>query len=95
MFIKLGFRLGFGGACTYPGSTRIRALAASLPIESIVLETDAPDIPPVWLNRGRNMPGELSAIARCIADLRGISTVELAAQTTCNARSVLGLPLQA
>jgi TatD DNase family protein len=44
-FIKLGFKLGFGGTLTYPGSQRIRALAASLPAEAIVLETDAPDIP--------------------------------------------------
>ena len=58
-FIKLGFKLGFGGAMTFSGSTRIRALAAELPLESIVLETDAPDIPPAWLSGGRNTPGEL------------------------------------
>ena len=61
-FIALGFKLGFGGAMTYPGSTRIRELAASLPLESIVLETDAPDIPPVWLrddarDAGRTVDG--------------------------------------
>ena len=48
-FIKLGFKLGFGGAMTYPRALKIRELAATLPLESIVLETDAPDIPPVWL----------------------------------------------
>jgi Tat protein secretion system quality control protein TatD with DNase activity len=48
-FIGLGFKLGFGGTLTYPGSTRIRALAAELPLDAIVLETDAPDIPPAWL----------------------------------------------
>lgn len=53
-FITLGFKLGFGGAMTYPGSTRIRELAASLPLESIVLETDAPDIPPVWLRKAKD-----------------------------------------
>jgi TatD DNase family protein len=51
-FIRLGFRLGFGGALTYSGSTRIRQLAASLPLASIVLETDAPDMPPAWLAGG-------------------------------------------
>jgi hypothetical protein len=63
-FIKLGFALGFGGAMTFSGSTRIRELARSLPLESIVLETDAPDIPPAWLNGGRNSPAELAAHRR-------------------------------
>jgi TatD DNase family protein len=89
-FIKLGFKLGFGGASTYAGSSRIRQLAAGLPAEAIVLETDAPDIPPVWLNRGRNAPGELPRIAAEIAGLRGISVAELAAQTTVNAHAVFG-----
>jgi len=74
---------------SYAGSTRIRALAASLPAESIVLETDAPDIPPVWLQRGRNAPGELPRIAAELAALRGISSEELAAQSSANARSLL------
>ncbi|HRE16990.1 MAG TPA: TatD family hydrolase [Rhodocyclaceae bacterium] len=89
-FIKLGFKLGFGGALTYEGSTRIRALAASLPLESIVLETDAPDIPPAWLNRGRNAPAELPRIAAELARLRGMAVEELAAITSANARSLLG-----
>ncbi|HMW77169.1 MAG TPA: TatD family hydrolase, partial [Rhodocyclaceae bacterium] len=47
-FLALGFKLGFGGSMTYAGSTRIRTLAATLPLDAIVLETDAPDIPPAW-----------------------------------------------
>ncbi len=88
-FIKLGFKLGFGGAMTYDGSTRIRQLAAELPLESIVLETDAPDIPSAWLNRGRNAPAELPRIARVLADLRGLSVEEIVAATSANARAVL------
>ena len=88
-FIKLGFKLGFGGAMTYTGSTRIRELAATLPIDSIVLETDAPDMPPAWLNRGRNQPAELAAIAGELAELRGMSPADVAAQTSANARQVL------
>lgn len=88
-FIKLGFALGFGGAMTFDGSTRIRELAVTLPLESIVLETDAPDIPPAWLKRGRNAPAELSRIAQLLADLRGISLSELAAATSANARRLL------
>ncbi len=88
-FIQLGFVLGFGGAMTYSGSTRIRALAAELPLESIVLETDAPDIPPAWLNGGRNAPSELPTIADVLADLRGITRPAVVAATTANARRVL------
>ena len=88
-FIKLGFKLGFGGAMTYSGSTRIRALAASIPLENIVLETDAPDIPPEWLNRGRNSPAELPRIAQVLADLRGVSLEEVTRVTSEAARQAL------
>lgn len=89
VFIELGFKLGFGGAMTFPGSTRIRELATSLPISSIVLETDAPDIPPHWLNRGRNTPAELPRIAQVLADLRQMDVAEVVALTSQNARQVL------
>ena len=88
IFIGLGFKLGFGGAMTYSGSTRIRELAASLPLESIVLETDAPDIPPAWLNRGRNAPAELARIAQTLAELRGLPLAQVAAVTSDNARQL-------
>jgi TatD DNase family protein len=87
-FIGLGFKLGFGGTMTFSGSTRIRELAASLPLESIVLETDAPDIPPAWLDRGRNAPAELARIAQTLAELRGLSVEEIAAATSANARQL-------
>lgn len=88
-FIKLGFKLGFGGAMSYSGSTRIRQLAASLPLESIVLETDAPDIPPAWLNRGRNSPAELPRLAGVLAELRGLPVETVIHQTGENARAAL------
>lgn len=90
--LKQGLKLGFGGAMTYRGSTRIRALAASLPDEAIVLETDAPDIPPAWLNRGRNSPAELPRIARELAELRGVSETAIATMTVRNTLDCLGLP---
>ena len=62
---------------------------ASLPLEAIVLETDAPDIPPYWLNGARNEPVELAAMARTLAELRGVSVDEVAAATSANARAVL------
>ena len=88
-FIKLGFVLGFGGTMTFDGSTRIRELAKTLPLESIVLETDAPDIPPAWLNRGRNSPAELPRIADTLAELRGLSRNDVVAATAANARRIL------
>lgn len=88
-FIKLGFKLGFGGAMTYSGSTRIRALAATLPLDSIVLETDAPDMAPAWLNGGRNSPVELPRIAAVLAELRGLPVPEIVERTGTNVQAAL------
>ncbi len=88
-FIKLGFKLGFGGAATYSGSKRIRELAASLPLEALVLESDAPDMPPAWLAGGRNTPAQLPRINELLAELRGIDASELARATSTNAMAAL------
>jgi len=99
-FTGLGFALGFGGAMTFERAIALRSLACSLPIGALVLETDAPDIPPQWLYRtaearaagvpqGRNRPAELPRIARVLADLRGMDTPALAQATAANARRVL------
>jgi TatD DNase family protein len=100
-FLRRGFRLGFGGAMTHERALRIRALAASLPPQALVLETDAPDIPPQWLYRtaqqraagqaqARNEPAELPRIAQVLASLRGWTVEEAARLTTANA--LAGLP---
>ena len=88
-FIKLGFKLGFGGAMTYPRALRIRELAATLPMEAIVLETDAPDIAPAWLEGQRNRPSELPRIAATLAELRGMTPAAVALATSENARAAL------
>lgn len=89
-FIKLGFKLGFGGAMTYPRATRLRELAGTLPLESIVLETDAPDMPPEFLQRGLpNCPSYLPRIAQTLAEIRQLSLQEIASITTSNALLVL------
>ncbi|MDO5625938.1 MAG: TatD family hydrolase [Pseudomonadota bacterium] len=96
----MGVKLGFGGAMTYARATRLRSLAAELPLDALVMETDAPDIPPHWLYataeqrangraQGRNEPGELSRIAGELARLRGISPESLADATTANALAAL------
>ncbi len=89
-FIRLGFKLGFGGAMTYPRATRLRQLAATLPLDSIVLETDAPDIPPVFLERGTpNAPEYLPRIAATLAELRHLSLADIARITSENALAAL------
>ena len=103
-FIDLGFKLGFGGAVTYDRALKLREMAASLPLSALVMETDAPDIPPHWLyttaeqraegqSQGRNSPAELPRIAAQVAQLRGISVDALAQASTANAQQVLGLPV--
>jgi TatD DNase family protein len=100
VFVGMGFRLGFGGAMTHDRALQIRSLASSLPDASLVLETDAPDIPPHWLYRtaaqrdagqptGRNEPAELPRIAATLAALRGWSLDETAATTSANAQAAL------
>jgi len=89
-FIALGFKLGFGGAMTYSRSLKIRELAKTLPLEAIVLETDAPDIPPQWLGRkGRNSPNELLKIAQIFAELRGMEVSQIIEITGKNAVEIL------
>ena len=88
MFVDLGFKLGFGGAMTFDRALQIRRLAQTLPQEVLVLETDAPDIPPHWLYRtaeqraagqiARNEPAELPRIAAVLAELRGCTTQAVA-----------------
>lgn len=90
-FLRLGFKLGFGGTMTFPRATRIRELAMSLPLESIVLETDAPDIPPAWLDGRRNTPQELARIAGVLAELRDLPFHDVEKITTENALSLLAL----
>lgn len=96
-FAQLGFKLGFGGAMTWARALKLRELAATLPLEWIVLETDAPDMPPEWLSdgpgrRGRNEPGELPRIAAVLAELRGADLAAISEQTIANARAALKIP---
>ncbi|WP_068639376.1 TatD family hydrolase [Thauera butanivorans] len=87
--IGLGFKLGFGGTMSFSGSTRIRELAAALPLGAIVLETDAPDIPPEWARGRRNEPANLLRYASILAELRSATVEEVIAATGRNAIEVL------
>ena len=99
-FVDMGFVLGFGGALTYERALQLRRLAAQLPLHALVLETDAPDIPPHWLyqtaeqrakgqTQGRNSPAELPRIAQVLADVRGLALSDLAKASSHNAQRVL------
>lgn len=98
-FAERGFKLGFGGAMTFERALQIRHLAAALPPEVPVLETDAPDIAPQWLYvkaegraqqpASRNEPAELPRIAQTFAALRGWSIEETATRTAANAQAAL------
>ena len=88
-FIDHGMHLGFGGNVTFGRALQIRRLAAQLPLDAIVVETDAPDIPPSWLYRERNTPDQIPRIGASLAELRGLSENELALGTTANAHAAL------
>ena len=88
-FIDVGFHLGFGGAMTFTRALQIRRLAVDLPIDAIVLETDAPDISPSWIHPGRNTPDQIPRIGAVLAELRGIPVEQVAEATTANARAIL------
>lgn len=91
-FIQLGFKLGFGGAMTYSRALNIRRLAASLPLEAIVLETDSPDIPPAFAPDTPNTPANIVGIAETLAGLRSLPISQIARQTTRNAEQIFHLP---
>src|SRR5690606_9557510 len=93
-FIENGFALGFGGAMTFTRALQIRRLAQRLPLQSLVLETDAPDIAPAWLSaeppsHPRNEPAEVAQIAQVLAELRELAFDQVLAATGANAHRVL------
>ena len=89
---QLDFLIGLGGPVTYDRANRLRKLAASVPIESLLLETDAPDQPDAGIRGQRNEPARLVHVLQVIADLRGEEPAAVAAATTANAERLFGLP---
>jgi len=87
----LGFCLGIGGPVTYARAQRLRRIVAAMPAGFLLLESDAPDQPDAGIRGRRNEPARVSAIAECVAELRGESLSTLAAATTANARRLFGL----
>ena len=87
--VDLGFYISFGGAITYDRARKLRGVAAKLPLDCILLETDAPDQPDAEHYNQRNEPAYLIKVLECLAELRDESTERIAEQTTSNARSLL------
>lgn len=88
-YIDAGFKLGFGGNLTFTRALQIRRLAAELPLSSILVETDAPDIAPSWIHPGVNTPAEVAGIGEALAGLRSADPGVVAAATTQNALDVM------
>lgn len=88
----LGFLIGLGGPVTHERAQRLRRLAASVPLESLLLETDAPDQPDARHRGERNEPSRLPFVCETIAALRGVDPAEVARATTDNARRLFALP---
>jgi TatD DNase family protein len=91
----LGFMLGLGGPVTYDRANRLRKLASEMPLEHLLLETDAPDQPDAGIRGERNEPARLREVLRAIAELRGEEEAHVAMVTTANARQLFALPASA
>ena len=91
--IDLGYKLSFGGAVTYPRATRLRELIAKLPLDSFLLETDAPDQPGNRYKGKRNEPAYLLDVWQSVCELRAESADEIANVTTQSAKSLFDLPI--
>lgn len=89
-YLKLGFKLGLGGAPTWPQALRLRKVIARLPLEALVLETDAPDMAPAMHPNQRNSPEFLPDICTDLAQLLAVSPEQLASASSRNAAELFG-----
>lgn len=87
----IGFHLGIGGPVTYERAQRLRRIVTAMPIEFLLLESDAPDQPDANHRGQRNEPARIAEVLRCVAMLRGESEAHVAQATTDNARRLFGI----
>lgn len=87
-YTKLGFKLGLGGAATWPQALRMHRVLADLPLDSVVLETDSPDMAPAMYPNQRNSPEHLPQICTTLAEIMGIEPDALAHASTHNANQL-------
>jgi TatD DNase family protein len=90
-YIKMGLSLGVGGSITYERANKTREAFKKVPLEQLVLETDAPDMPLCGFQGHRNSPLQIIGVAECLAGLRGQTLVDIANTTTRNAQQLFGL----
>jgi TatD DNase family protein len=90
-FIRLGFAISISGTVTWNNAVKPLRIARELPLEHLVLETDAPDMTPQRYRGGFNHPAWITETALRVAEVRGISLEDVARITTGNARSILRL----
>ena len=89
---QLGFLIGIGGPATYERANRLRGLVTTMPLDFLLLETDAPDQPDADIRGQRNEPARLAYICETIAQLRCVHTEVVAQATSRNARQLFNLP---
>lgn len=87
-YLKLGFKLGLGGAATWPQALRMHRVLAKLPLDAVVLETDSPDMAPAMFPGQRNSPAHLPAICQALAGIMAVTPERLAEASTANARNL-------
>ncbi len=90
-YLELNIKLGFGGAITHPRAHRLRRLVKQLPLEAMILETDAPDMAPANHHGERNLPSYLPGILNTLAKLRDEKPETIAAQTTANTMELFAI----
>ena len=83
--LDMGMSISFSGNVTFKNSHELREVAAKVPLESLLIETDAPYLAPMPHRGKRNEPTYVKHVAECIAEVRGISLAQLAEATTANA----------
>jgi TatD DNase family protein len=88
--VDLGFLLGVGGPVTYPRARRLRAVVAEMPLETLLLETDAPDQPLCGHQGQRNEPARVAEVLAVVAELRDEDPEEVARVTSANAAGLFG-----
>ena len=87
-YVKMGFHIGIGGVVTFKNGRKLKEIAAEIPLDRILLETDCPYLAPVPFRGKRNDSSYISYVAQEIAELKGISYEEVVAQTEQNGKEL-------
>jgi TatD DNase family protein len=90
--LEMGLYISFAGMVTYKSAQNLRDVAAKVPLERILIETDSPYLAPVPLRGKRNEPAYVAHTGRCLAEVVGVEADKFADATTTNARTLFGLP---